>query len=131
MPDVPTEHRFCADLAVWWPLISPPEEYEDEAAVDYMTSEADLRHAIETAFVHCRPGGIAVLIPDHTAETFEAASDHGGNDDPPVAVCATWNGPGRIPPTPGPPASNPHAVTEQTDEDRTPRELFVGRRPSG
>lgn len=24
-------------------------------AVDYMTSEDDLRHVIETAFVHCRP----------------------------------------------------------------------------
>jgi hypothetical protein len=131
MPDVPTEHRFYADLAVWWPLISPPEEYEDEAAVDYMTSEADLRHAIETAFVHCRPGGIAVLIPDHTAETFEAASDHGGNDDPTGRGVRylewTWPDPADT----WTAGFEPHAVTEQTDEDRTPRELFVGRRPSG
>jgi hypothetical protein len=27
-----TEHRFYGDLAVWWPLISPPEEYAEEAA---------------------------------------------------------------------------------------------------
>ncbi len=32
-------------------------------AVDYMTSEADLRRAIDTAFVHCRPGAVAVFIP--------------------------------------------------------------------
>ena len=49
-------------------------------AVDYMTTEADLRAAIETAHVHCRPGGIAVFVPDHTAETYEASSDHGGSD---------------------------------------------------
>ncbi len=30
--DVPTGHRFYGDLAVWWPLISPPEEYAEEAA---------------------------------------------------------------------------------------------------
>jgi SAM-dependent methyltransferase len=50
-------------------------------AVDYMTTEADLRRAVETAFVHCRPGGVAVFVPDHTVETFESASDHGGVDD--------------------------------------------------
>src|SRR5258708_885237 len=160
-PYGPGGHRFYADLAEWWPLISPPEEYAGEAAyaagllssasipvrdvlelgsggghnavhlkarfamtlvdlsedllevsrrlnpecdhhqggtrtvrlgrtfdavfvhdaVDYMTSEADLRRAIETAFAHCRPGGIAVFVPDYTAETFEASSDHGGTDD--------------------------------------------------
>lgn len=158
--DATTEHRFYTDLAVWWPLISPPDEYQDEAAVaaemlrsasipvrdvlelgsggghnafhlkawfamtlvdrsqemlevsqrlnpecehhqgdmrtvrldrrfdavfvhdaiDYMTSEDDLRRAIETALVHCRAGGIAVFVPDHTAETFEATTGHGGND---------------------------------------------------
>jgi len=154
------DYRFYGDLAQWWPLISPPEEYTEEAAqaasilrsasipvrevlelgsggghnaahfkahfamtlvdlaepmldvsrrlnpecehhrgdmrtlrlgrtfdavfvhdaVDYMTSEADLRHALETAFVHCRPGGIALFAPDHTAETFEPTTDHGGID---------------------------------------------------
>ncbi len=49
-------------------------------AIDYMTTEPDLRKAIETAFVHCRPGGVAVLVPDHTTETFEAGADHGGID---------------------------------------------------
>ncbi|HSH60312.1 MAG TPA: hypothetical protein VK988_11875 [Acidimicrobiales bacterium] len=25
-------YRFYGDLAVWWPLISPPDEYTEEAA---------------------------------------------------------------------------------------------------
>jgi trans-aconitate methyltransferase len=49
-------------------------------AIEYMTTEADLRRAMETAFVHCRPGGVAVLVPDSTTETFEAMTDHGGRD---------------------------------------------------
>lgn len=160
MSDTPVTHRFYGDLAVWWPLISPLEEYAEEAAfaasvlgsasipvrevvelgsggghnavhlkasfgmtlvdlseemlevsrrlnpecdhhvgdmrtvrlgrtfdavfvhdaVDYMATEDDLRRAIETAFAHCRPGGAAVFVPDSTRETFEASSDHGGND---------------------------------------------------
>ena len=28
----PPRHRFYRDLASWWPLISPPEEYAEEAA---------------------------------------------------------------------------------------------------
>ena len=156
-PGIP---RFYSDLAVWWPLISPPEEYEEEAAffadvlrsasvpvrrvlelgsggghnalhlkahfdmtlvdlsetmlavsrelnpecehrcgdmrsirlgrrfdavfihdaVDYMETETDLHRAIETAFVHCRPGGAAVSVPDLTRESFEETTDHGGSD---------------------------------------------------
>jgi SAM-dependent methyltransferase len=49
-------------------------------AIDYMTTESDLRRAMETAFVHCRPGGVALLVPDHTAEAFEPGADHGGHD---------------------------------------------------
>jgi SAM-dependent methyltransferase len=51
-------------------------------AVCYMTTEADLRRAIETAFVHCRPGGAALFAPDHVKETFRTSSDHGGHDGP-------------------------------------------------
>jgi SAM-dependent methyltransferase len=155
-------HRFYGDLAVWWPLVSAPDEYAEEAAfaagllagaaggtrqvlelgsgggnnafhlktrfamtlvdlseamlavsrslnpecehhqgdmrtirlgrtfdavfihdaIEYMTSEADLRQAIETSYVHCRPGGVAVLVPDHIAENFEPATEHGGHDGP-------------------------------------------------
>lgn len=31
MPEPPAL-RFYGELAAWWPLISPPEEYEEEAA---------------------------------------------------------------------------------------------------
>ena len=31
MTDEPVRHRFYGDLARWWPLISPPEDYEEEA----------------------------------------------------------------------------------------------------
>ncbi len=155
-------HRFYGDLAAWWPLISPPEEYAEEAAfvgglladadgavesvlelgsggghnavhltsrftltlvdlsdrmlavsrrlnpgcehlqgdmrtvrlgrtfdavlihdaIDYMTTESDLRLAVRTAFEHSRPGGTAVFVPDATVETFEPFSDQGGIDDP-------------------------------------------------
>jgi len=154
------EYRFYGELATWWPLISPPEEYLEEAgfvagvlgtagtdvhnvlelgsggghnavhlkqhftmtlvdlseemldvsrrlnpdcehqqgdmrtvrlgrtfdavfvhdAVDYMTNREDLQHAVGTAFEHCRPGGVAVFVPDATAETFEESTDHGGRD---------------------------------------------------
>jgi hypothetical protein len=50
-------------------------------AVDYVTSEGDLRLVIETAFAHCRPGGLAVFAPDHTAETFRAGAGGGGGGD--------------------------------------------------
>ena len=157
-----TGYRFYGDLARWWPLISPPEEYAEEAAfaaslladaavpvrevlelgsggghnalhlkdqfamtlvdlsdemldmsrtlnpdcehhqgdmrtvrlgrefdavfvhdaVHYMTVESDLRQAMETAFIHCRPGGVAVFAPDNTRENFAEGTDHGGNDVP-------------------------------------------------
>jgi SAM-dependent methyltransferase len=157
---VPDRYRFYGDLAAWWPLISPPEDYAEEAAyaasllasaddpvhdvlelgsgggsnaahlkarfnltlvdlspemlavserlnpecehqqgdmrtarlgrtydavfvhdaVDYMTTRDDLAAAIETAFVHCRPGGVAVFEPDHTRQVYATATDHGGAD---------------------------------------------------
>jgi SAM-dependent methyltransferase len=49
-------------------------------AVNYMITEADLAKAIETAFVHCRPGGVAVFVPDHVAEAFEPETGCGGGD---------------------------------------------------
>jgi SAM-dependent methyltransferase len=50
-------------------------------AVDYVTSQHDLRRVIETAFIHCRPAGLAVFAPDYTAETFRAAAGGGGGRD--------------------------------------------------
>jgi SAM-dependent methyltransferase len=51
-------------------------------AICYMTTAADLRAAMTTAFEHLRPGGVAILEPDHVAETFRPATDHGGEDGP-------------------------------------------------
>jgi SAM-dependent methyltransferase len=50
-------------------------------AVCYMTTDSDLRKAMKTAFVHCRPGGVALFAPDHVRENFRADTDHGGSDD--------------------------------------------------
>jgi SAM-dependent methyltransferase len=154
------DYRLYQDLAEWWPLISPAQEYAEEAAfaatvfglasgpvrevlelgsgggsnashlksafgmtlvdlsgamldvsrrlnpecehvqgdmrdvrlsrtfdavfvhdaVNYMLTEADLAKAIETAYVHCRPGGAAVFVPDHVAGNFEPETGCGGGD---------------------------------------------------
>jgi SAM-dependent methyltransferase len=49
-------------------------------AICHMTTEADLRAVIETAFGHLRPGGAALFAPDFVRETFVPNTDHGGND---------------------------------------------------
>jgi trans-aconitate methyltransferase len=49
-------------------------------AVMYLTTEEDLKLAIETAFVHTRPGGAALFVPDCLRETYREGTDHGGND---------------------------------------------------
>lgn len=160
MTEPPAGYRFYSDLAEWWPLISPPEEYREEAAfyrelltsapiavrdvlelgsggghnafhlkksftmtlvdwsdamlevsrrlnpdcdhrrgdmrtirlgrefdavtvhdaIAYMTSESDLLAVMDTAFMHCRSGGVVLLVPDDTVETFEPRTDCGGYD---------------------------------------------------
>ncbi len=245
-----TTHRLYSDLASWWPLISPPEEYADEAAfaagllesgeppvrdvlelgsggghnakylksrftmtlvdrsaamldvsrrlnpdcehirgdmrivrlgrtfdavfvhdaIDYMLTAADLTLAVETAFAHCRPGAVAVFVPDATTETFEPTSGHGGSDTGPglrgarylewtwdpdpadtsvetVYVFALRSDDGsvevvherhrtglfsraewlRILQSAG---FEPTVVPEHTTQDRTPRDVFMGRRRS-
>jgi hypothetical protein len=49
-------------------------------AVCHMTTEEDLRALMETAFEHCRPGGVALFVPDEVRESFVPTTDHGGND---------------------------------------------------
>lgn len=49
-------------------------------AVCYMTTEADVRRAIETAWIHCAPGGAALFAPDHLRETFAPSTEEGGHD---------------------------------------------------
>lgn len=151
--------RLYSDFAAWWPLLSPPDEYAEEAtfyalvlqaysrdtvatllelgsgggnnashlkekyrmtlvdasrqmldvsrelnpecehiegdmrtvrlgrefdavfihdAICYMTSEHQLRQAIETAVIHCRPGGVVLIAPDHVRESFRESTHHGG-----------------------------------------------------
>jgi SAM-dependent methyltransferase len=49
-------------------------------AICYLTSEDDLRQTLQTAYLHCKPGGVALFAPDCTRETFKPSSDHGGHD---------------------------------------------------
>ena len=49
-------------------------------AIDYMTTEAELRQVFETAFIHGKPGGAALFVPDYVCETFESAAHQGGRD---------------------------------------------------
>ena len=49
-------------------------------AICYMTTVEDLRLAIETAYTHCRRGGVALFAPDHVMETFHTETSHGGAD---------------------------------------------------
>ncbi len=49
-------------------------------AIMYMSTKEDLRAAITTAYVHCRPGASALFAPDFVRETFRQSTDHGGSD---------------------------------------------------
>lgn len=49
-------------------------------AIMYITTEDDLRKVMETGYVHCRPGGIVLIMPDWVKETFKSSTDHGGTD---------------------------------------------------
>jgi trans-aconitate methyltransferase len=49
-------------------------------AISYMVTEADLLAAVTTASSHCRPGGVVLIMPDYTAETFRSGVHHGGHD---------------------------------------------------
>jgi trans-aconitate methyltransferase len=51
-------------------------------AICYMASEADLAAALGTVAIHLAPGGVALVCPDATAETFEPGASAHGNDDP-------------------------------------------------
>jgi SAM-dependent methyltransferase len=55
-------------------------------AICYLTSEEDVRRAIETAWAHCKPGGGALFAPDHVRENFHVGTDHGGHDGPDRAL---------------------------------------------
>jgi len=50
-------------------------------AVNYVAEEKDLKRAVETAFVHCAPGGAALFCPDVLRETFTPATFCKSNND--------------------------------------------------
>lgn len=49
-------------------------------AVMYLTDAEGLQACMATAFVHCRPGGVAIFAPDCTRDDFVPATTHGGHD---------------------------------------------------
>lgn len=49
-------------------------------AIDYMTTLDDLGAVFRNAFRHCKPGGLVMLVPDQTRESYTAGTDHGGGD---------------------------------------------------
>lgn len=49
-------------------------------AVCYITTESDLRQAMETAYIHCRPGGVVIFAPDEVRELFVSSTESGGHD---------------------------------------------------
>ena len=65
-------------------------------AIGYMTTEADLRAAFETAETHLRPGGVFITSPDFFREDFrdpavETATHTAGETslDVPRGPCGT------------------------------------------
>ncbi len=49
-------------------------------AIMYMLSENDLQQAIESAYLHCRNGGVVLLAPDCTRENYQPGTSKGGHD---------------------------------------------------
>lgn len=49
-------------------------------AIMYMTTEDNLRQALQTAWSHCRRGGAVIILPDYVKETFQPSTRHGGHD---------------------------------------------------
>jgi SAM-dependent methyltransferase len=49
-------------------------------AICHMTTEEDLLAVMRTAYEHCRPGGVALFVPDFVRETFVGGTDQGGSD---------------------------------------------------
>jgi SAM-dependent methyltransferase len=93
-------------------------------AIMYMTTEADLRAALETVATHLRPGGVALVAPDCTQETFEPGEKVGGRDEP-----AAQGGRSRsvrflewtLPPEPGATSSEAHYALLLRERDGSVR----------
>lgn len=55
-------------------------------AICHMTTRRDLRAALETAFVHTRPGGVALVVPDCVQESFTETTDDDTRDEGPLSL---------------------------------------------
>jgi SAM-dependent methyltransferase len=49
-------------------------------AIMYMTTPDELKDVVKTAWVHCKAGGVALIMPDFVKETFVSGVHHGGHD---------------------------------------------------
>lgn len=59
-------------------------------AIDYMTTLDDLMSALQTAAIHCKLGGIVLVVPDYVRETFVESTQHGGHDKPKSMRYLEW-----------------------------------------
>ena len=60
-------------------------------AINYITTVSDLRAVAETAFLHTRPGGSALFVPDALRETFrEGTNLITGEDGTRAMRCIEW-----------------------------------------
>jgi SAM-dependent methyltransferase len=50
-------------------------------AIEYMTTLSDLKKVMETAYIHCKPGGAVLFAPDYVQEIFEPDTAHFGGDE--------------------------------------------------
>jgi SAM-dependent methyltransferase len=88
-------------------------------AVMYMTTEEDLRAALETVAVHLAPDGVALVAPDATTETFAESTEHDGGEDEKgrQARYLEWT----LPPEPGGTTYLVHYAFMLRDVDETVR----------
>lgn len=49
-------------------------------AVCHLTSRDDLLACMRIARIHCKPGGVALFMPDFVRERFSSSVHHGGHD---------------------------------------------------
>lgn len=88
-------------------------------AVMYMTTEEDLRAALATVAAHLAPGGVALVAPDVTTETFSETTEHGGGEsaDGRRARYLAWT----LPPDPGETSFETHYAFLLREPDGTVR----------
>lgn len=124
---MPGDHRFYGELAAWWPLISPPQEYAEEAAeaatllrsasvpVRYLDWTWDPDRADSTILTE-----YAFLLRDADGSVRTVHETHR------TGCFATEVWLARL----GEAGFEASAADERTTEDRPPRRLFVAHRPA-